>query len=242
MNLKYLATASLLLSTYLLAQEKPISRTIERLNFDWNKRGDSEFLIESLRSWTGPGDFTRLRIKVPGEKEFLIYDQDGLVSPFDKDTFVPNKLLKESKRLIKSNYILAINESDKPGSNILIALIGWPYASSPGSLWIIQLAKIGPPYIALHKKEMGLDDITDLDGDGIRELIGYPCLHQALGDKMTTYDPFHVFEFKGAKLQFSLSLTEAYNLKNYVWAGPNCSETIGVKTLSSKKLKLVKIR
>ena len=223
-----------ILSPTILAQPKTKWLTVEKFTYDWNGRGNVVFTLEIPESWSDPGDFTRLRIQVPGEKEFVAEDQFGLVSPFDKDSWVPKKLLTESKTQIDPRRVLVLRESDSDQKNMIV-LIGYGYASAPGALWIIRLNENGPPYIALHKKEMGLRDVLDLDRDGNREIIGYPCLSEEFGNYLVTYDPFQVFNLAARRALYSLELSKLYNLEHYVWAIRNCSEKYAVLELPGKK-------
>ena len=87
---------------------------------------------------------------------------------------------------------------------------------------------------------MQLCDFKDLDGDGIKELIGLPCLHQAVDQYTATYDPYLVFRLEEEKATLDRELTKQYNLKHYVWAGFECSEEYFVEELPGKEPTLIK--
>ena len=107
-------------------------------------------------------------------------------------------------------------------------LFGYSYASSPGSLDVLEVSNKGQPGIVLHRDEFGLKEIRDLDGDGLADIVGYPCLSQAWGNGLLTYDPFNVYKLGASPAlpaNLSLPLSKSYNLKHYYgWAGAKCSE------------------
>lgn len=233
--------ATLFLIAYpLLATSQDSSfHVVERFSFHWNGRGKTQAILESQSEHSR--EFMRVRILVPGEKEFRVSDEDGFVDADGKDSWVPKKLLRESKTLAPSGRVLLLVENSANQSKIVMLLIGYAYASSPGALYVITLPDSGPPVVAFHRREMGLGDFVDLDGDGVRELVGYPCLHQSVGENLDTYDPFDIYKFSGGRAVYSLELSAKYNRRHYVWAGRGCSETLGVKTVKGKR-RIVKLK
>ena len=97
---------------------------------------------------------------------------------------------------------------------------------------MLEIAKDGDTRRVLHRDELGLKELRDLDGDGLVELIGYPCLSEEWGNGLLTYDPFNVYRLSnvpGGSATLSVPLSKSYNLKHYYgWAGPKCSENIAV--------------
>ena len=84
-----------------------------------------------------------------------------------------------------------------------------------------------PPVVVLRKKELDLVGFSDVDNDGVPEVIGAPCMSQEFGDHLLTYDPLHVYAIKkgGRPAELSIPLSRAYNEAHYYgWVGPNCSE------------------
>jgi hypothetical protein len=83
-----------------------------------------------------------------------------------------------------------------------------------------------------HRDEFGLSDLRDLDGDGLAEIVGYPCLSQEYGNGLLTYDPFNVYKLSNipaVAAKLSLALSKSYNLKHYYgWAGAECSEKFAI--------------
>jgi hypothetical protein len=213
--------------------QKPRSwPTVETANGMWNGRGPVRFVLQIPTDHDAGGEFTRVRIRVPGEREFVVTDEDGLIAFTGKYELIPKQLQRQSLGRMKSERLLML---PMDGENALLFLIGYGYASSPGSLHVIELGPTGPPKEILYKKELGLEDVVDLDGDGRKELVAYPCLSQSYGAYLLTYDPMQVFKLDGGRLQPSLALSKEYNLKHYVWAGPECSEEFGVLAVPGQK-------
>lgn len=170
------------------------------------------------------GTFSRIRIRTPGEKEFVLNHNDTWVRYRSPEAEIASRLQRR-KNDVPSDYVLASKVSN---DRILLFLFGYAYASSPGSLHIIEISPRTSPRVVLHKGELGLKEIRDLDADGVAEVIGYPCLSQEFGNGWKTYDPFHVYVLPSGSdgtAHLSTSLSKSYNLKHYYgWAGPDCSE------------------
>jgi hypothetical protein len=203
-------------------------KTVSSFRYDWNHRGRLvKFTFDDHSE--DPGDFKRVRIQVPGRKEVVITNKTGWVKwRSESDWLRPDTL--SAREDAKSDYALFLPVS--PGRSLLV-LIGYGYASSPGSLHVLELTETDEPRLVLYKEELGLDHLVDLDGDGIKELVGYPCLSQVWGHDFLTYDPLHVYKLPPkpgiGNALLSLDLSKKYNLKHYYgWAGPDCSEDIAV--------------
>jgi len=144
----------------------------------------------------------------------------------DESSLSP-KLLKPN--LVRSDYVLARKASE---NRTLLFLFGHSYASSPGSLDVLEISKDGEAGVVLHREEFGLMELRDLDGDAVAEVVGYPCLSQVWGNGLLTYDPYNVYKLGNSPADpavLSLPLSKSYNLKHYYgWAGANCREDIAV--------------
>jgi hypothetical protein len=202
-------------------------KSVSVCEFAWDHSGTVSLIAEAAASPDGPGDFTRMRIRVPGQSDFVLANKDGWVR-FDSDESGLSKQLRKAN-LIRSGYFLAL----KVGfARTLVFLIGYSYGSSYGSLDALAISKDGVVDVAFHRDEFNLMELRDLDGDGIAEVIGAPCLSQTWGDGLLTYDPFHVYKLTlqpKATAALSLPLSKDFNLKHYYgWAGPDCSEEIAV--------------
>ena len=203
-------------------------RTVSTLKFDWNGRSGVRIIFEIPENRTKPGDFTRIRIQVPGEKELVRKNDDGWVK-FRSTAAETSVQIRRIKNLLPSDYVLAVNAAE---GRMMLLLVGSAYASSPGSLDVIELPTSAAPRVVLHKQELGLRELKDLDGDGKVELVTYPCLSQEFGPGLLTYDPFNVYELAGSPgehAEISLPLSKNYNIAHYYgWAGVNCSEKLAV--------------
>jgi hypothetical protein len=136
---------------------------------------------------------------------------------------------KESQKrnLVQSKYVLILPATKNPDDPPLIFLRSWGYASNPERLHIIGLQSSGDPLLVFND-ELALVDFSDVDGDGAREIIGYPCLSEGVSKHVGSYHPYQVFKIespiqKAAVL--SIPLTEQYTKQKYDgWAGPDCSD------------------
>ncbi len=209
-------------------KKRPAWKLVESLQFDWDKDGKSDsFVLEVPEDWDSGGDSSRLTIRMSGGKAFVLENELGWMD-FTEDVF---SRTWASKNVVASPHFLFLRTRRGAESPPLLFLIGWGYASSPGSLHVIKLTTFGTPKLILYRAELELKDFTDLNGDGINEIVGLPCYSQTWGEDLLTYDPFHVFVLPGetGMARFSLKLTRNYNLKHYYgWAGPECSEKLAV--------------
>jgi hypothetical protein len=202
-------------------------KQVSTFKFDWDNQGLASVFIEIPTKWNDPGDFTRIRIQLPGRKEFVLTNEDGWVKYGSDDADLSPDMRKMN--LVPSDYVWAMKAAAR---RTVLFLFGYGYASSPGSLDVLEVSNDGQPVVVFHRDEFGLKEIRDLDGDGLAEVVGYPCLSQEWGNGLLTYDPFNVYKLgvsRGAPARFSLPLSKSYNLQHYYgWAGPKCSENFTV--------------
>jgi hypothetical protein len=164
---------------------------------------------------------------MPGRKEFVLTNENSWVKYMSNSTSLSPDLLKTN--LVRSDYVLAVRASIH---RTLLLLFGYSYASSPGSLDVLEVSEDGQPGVVLHRDVFDLKELRDLDGDGLVELVGHPCLPEAYGNGLLSYCPFNVYKLgisPAARANLSLSLSESYNLKHYYgWAGSKYSEDYAV--------------
>lgn len=204
-------------------------QTVSIVRHDWNHRGRLVTLIFQANQEGDPGDFHRVRIQVPGHPELVVTNDTGWVKWRAEGDSLPAKLLS-SKEDAKSDYALFLKVS--PGRSMLV-LIGYPYASSPGSLHVVELTDSDEPKLILHKEELGLSGVDDLDADGTKEIVTYPCLSEGWGHDFLTYDPLNVYKLPSkagvGQAALSVELSRTYNLKHYYgWAGVECSQDVAI--------------
>lgn len=223
----------LILQLVWLAQPQGGWRAVETTRFDWDKSTSSQtFILEKRHE-----DEFRLRIQAQGHTDFILPVAKGFVRLSDE--IVMKELAADN--LLSSSYLcMSPRLRDRSGRPMLLVL-GDALASSAGSLAIIGLDQKGFPRIVFRSEEFELTGLEDLDGDGRSEIVGRHCISQALGDNVATYDPYSVYRLnpRTGKAVFSLPLTKAYNLKNYAWAGPHCSEKVLTVWCASKDKPLV---
>jgi hypothetical protein len=215
----------LLLPSLLCAQTQ--WRRVSSFEFNWDSHPQTQVVLEIPQPWDDPGDFTRIRIRVQGRKEFVLTNAGGWAKPPRDRVFAPD--LRKITNIAPSDYILALNVAER---RTALFLIGYQYASSPGSLDVIEISAEGMPRVVLRRDELWLKAVTDLDGDGIAEIIAHPCYSERFGDGLLTYDPFNVYKLStqaATPARMSLPLTRTYNLKHYYgWAGANCTDKFAV--------------
>lgn len=211
----------------LFVAAEPQWRQVAAYQFDWDGRKNVQFVLEQ-RVQDGPDTFARLHIRVPEHKEFTLSNANSWV-PYVSDGASRSGKVRGFPNLITSKYLLVLKAAD---NKAVLILVGYSYASSPGSLDILELSQTGDPRVVLHRGEFGLEDFRDLDGDGVAEVVGYPCLSQEFGNGLLTYDPFNVYKLDlnvANSATLSLPLSKEYNLKHYYgWAGAKCREDIAV--------------
>jgi hypothetical protein len=221
--------ALLLCNLTTAAAAQPNWERLSGFQFNWNGRVNVRVVLERPVPWKEAGDFTRIRILVPGEKPLVLKTDTSWENFHDDPGNISREVLK-SKNLVPSHYVLAVNASGD--RRTLLILFGYAFGSSPGSLDIIELPPIGGPRVALHRDELSLHSLTDLDSDGTAELVTAPCFSQAWGDNLLTYDPYNVYKLgqvPGEPAQISLALSKDYNLAHYYgWAGIACSEKLAI--------------
>ncbi len=200
-------------------------RQVSEFTFNSGSHPNIRVVLSVPFSWKNPGDFTRVTVQVPGRTPAVFINETGWVKYATDAT----SEVKKNKNLVSSEYVLTLRASP---NRILLFLVGYVYASSPGSLDVLEISKDGDTRRVLQRTELGLKEVRDLDGDGLTEIVGYPCLSEEWGNGLLTYDPFNVYRLSsapGGTATLSVSLSKSYNLKHYYgWAGPECSDKIVV--------------
>jgi len=202
-------------------------KLVSSFQYTWDNHGAATFIFEIPSGGAeGGGDFTRLRIQVPGQKEFVLTNEGGWVDYTPKEASISSKL---PKTLTPSERVLAVKAAK---NRTLIFLFGYGYASSFGKLDMLEISDTGEPRLALRLDELKLEEVRDLDGDGIVEVIGKTCMTETWGNDLLSYSPFNAYKLNaisGGTAELSLPLSKSYNLKHYYgWAGPKCSDKIAV--------------
>ena len=206
--------------------------TVEEFDYQWKTNQPSlHFKLEIPDKYNDPGDFIRIHIRPDGRPDFVLSNDDGWMEyNFGEHNGLKVKdfyseLVK--RNLVQSKYVLILPMSKNPDDPPLIFLRSWGYASNPERLHIIGLQPSGDPLL-LFNDYLVLDDLSDLDGDGVAEVIGLPCLIEGLSNGVGTYSPYQVYKIafpiqKPATL--SIPLTEQSTRQKYDgWAGPECSQ------------------
>ncbi len=203
-------------------------KQVETLHFDWTGPGQTAtFILERPQNSNFSGDFTRLHIRTPGHREFVLTDGEGLVN-YRKEVCSSHVGFCKKENLVASNHVLLLPAA---GRNILF-VFGWAYASSPGSFHVLALDGEGMPFELLSLREFEFVDLIEADTDGAPAIVGKKCLSPEWGHDFLTYDPYSVYllpKSESGKATYSIELSKQYNLQHYYgWAGPNCSEEYAV--------------
>jgi hypothetical protein len=198
--------------------------TVEATTFRWRKGGDT---YTSVVKSAGQGtEDTRLLIEVPGRRDFWVSLPSGVVTI--SDGWLDEKLA--AGNLLKSNYLYLTNRLKNEEGTPMLIVFSAAKASAPGGLRVLSLDKTGYPVEVFSDDNFQLTSLTDLDGDGIAEIVGKHCYSQLSGEDISTYDPYSVYRLprsRASKATYSLLLSRSYNLKHYYgWAGRDCREDV----------------
>lgn len=202
--------------------------TVEEFDYQWRANQPSlHFKIEIPEKYKEPGDFIRIHIQPQGRPDFVLSNDDGWIE-YNYGEKVKDFYTELVKRnLVQSKYVLVLPMSKNPDDPPLIFLRSWGYASNPERLHIIGLQPSGDPLL-MFNDEFYLEDLSDMDGDGVSEVIGLPCLSEGVDKGVGTYAPRQVYKivFPIQKpAAFSIPLTEQSTRQKYDgWAGPECSQ------------------
>jgi len=215
-------------ATPAFAEPQTVWKRVSSFTFDWDGHRDAQVVLEIPSTWSDPGDVTRVRVRVPGQKEFTLANKQGWVKYRADEASVSGEIRKRPN-LVRSPYVLVLKTAE---NRTALFLFGYSYASSPGNLDVLEISDAGQPRVVLHREELGLKDVRDLNGDGVAEIVGYPCFSQVFGNGLQTYDPFNIYTLgttSAGPAKLSLPLSKRYNLKHYYgWAGPKCSDDFAV--------------
>lgn len=227
-----------LISSLTYAKESWI--VVDKVNLDWNQdKKMDQIILERPKVWNDSGDFTRIRIKIAGKKEFVLNDENGLIQ------YKKNNEQSFVKSNIKSNY-MALYPISKKFSESLLMMFGYEYGSSPGELLIISLNQEGYPE-KIFGKNFSIIEFKDVNNDKYPEMIGQPWYAQGLGSNgdIHTYCPMYVYRFNKSKTNFKvvldLNLSKKYN-EDYGagWAGPDPrNDIVEVTPLDGSKPRLM---
>ncbi len=226
-----LATVSLCCLAWAIAADPPQNwQSQETFTYRQLEGGcERRFTLEYLPDDTMPTAYRRLRIQTPGQRDFELINSDAWWIHYQEFEF--KTWFSGRQNVLNSKYIFGLHAKFDGRLHTLVFLIGWPFASSPGSLHVIDLEESRPPTVLLEKEELELLDVRDLDGDGNPEILGLPCMTHSADGEILSYAPFHVYARPrgGGAAELSLPLSRTYNERHsYGWAGPDCSFDLAI--------------
>jgi hypothetical protein len=110
-----------------------------------------------------PGDFHLIKI-FTDNKQSVFFNPDGWVA---KNITIYDVPMLSSANLSSKNYLSIIKFSE---NNYLLFVFGYPYASSPSLITIINLTQFDNSQL-IFNKEYELYDIADCNGDGLLDIF-----------------------------------------------------------------------
>ena len=215
-------------------------KTVEEFDYQWKAdQPTTHFKLEVPEGWNDPGDFLRIHIQPKGRTEFVLTNDAWI--EYSDEKFPDDFTRLKQQSLVPSKYVLILPHSPKPDVPPLIFLRTWD-PIGPGRLHIIGWQPSGDPFL-LFNQELYLVDVNDVDGDGMKEIIGRPCIGEGVGPDAGSYTPYQVYKIDspiGKTAALSVPLTEQYTRQKYDgWAGPECRDdyvTIHPKDKTKKPL------
>jgi hypothetical protein len=191
--------------------------------YDWAKNG-SPYQFVLL-------DSKEVIIRQKGKVLLTLHDDYGIAKYSGTSYSKPFKEMTKMN-ILKSEYLLMLDSFKGKSQYPLLMVFGEGIASDPGAFHVIALSKDGTPHEIMSLENFYIEEIVDLNNDGIQEIIGKKCLSQLWGACFSTYDPFSVYCFgkhSTDKMKYKMTMSRSYNKKHYYgWAGPNCREDVAV--------------
>lgn len=177
-------------------------------------------------------DSRRLAITAGGQRK-IVSVEGGLVAA--RDSIGPALLARNA---LRSKFVFTA----RPMPDDMIIVFGYAFASDPGAMRVIRLG-VRPEQV-LSEETFVLTDVRKGADAHSLLLIGKRSLSQMGSKCVSTYDPYSVFKLSDptkGRFQYSLALSEKYNLAHYAgWAGPNAREDIGVN-ICQKPARMVRL-
>jgi hypothetical protein len=206
-------------------QRKPadtviLNKTIENIVYDLNndQLPDTICLSQDTgtvsRKW-----FDRITISLSGYGRRSFKAQDGWEA-------VDTNFLKRNNNFVHSENAFIYRDSIQAD----VLLFGTIFGAETGKSTVISI-KNNVIKKLFDKSLDYLTQLTDLNNDGIVELVGksHSELYEQTSDAdILTYDPFFVYSLDG-QTRLNLQLMRDYNQEHYVWAGFKAPDKIKVR-------------
>lgn len=184
---------------------------VENISFEIDNDGIVDTIsVFSINNWSDPGDYQEIDIKASSGTLTRMYNLGDWIN-LEKEQADRFRSINKTK---SERFLVADISKDKT----LLIIFGYSYASSPGTLTIIDLNKGNP--IPILQTEFELQQIEDIDNDGTLEIIGlkYYCEDCCYEDSISTgmtYMPYYVLKFQEDTIVVDVNLSESYNINNY---------------------------
>lgn len=203
-------------------------------------RETDERVIVNLRA-PAPhdGGFTAIDLTIRGKSFHITPGQPVDCIPKDEGKRSATGLIIEKisgMTLDASRCFFRGSYSANSKVHTLLLFVGQPGASNPGSTLILGFDSTGKPFKVLERAEF---DVYRLEttASGEAHIIGDATLSEQMSclarkpdaPYVLTYDPTSVYVVHdGQPAAYSLTESQSYNIKHYVWAGPDSREDYGV--------------
>lgn len=180
------------------------------LNIDDDKIKDT-IKIYNIPNWSDPGDYHKLELILSNQDHYEIYNLGDWINLND----IQSKKFQKINKVSTDRFLI----TDISKNRTILVIFGYTYASSPPNLLIVELThgNVKPLYNDLFE----LQELIDLDQNNIKELIGYKfygegcCYNDSISQGLT-YMPYHILKLVDDSIITDTTLSEQYNLENYV--------------------------
>ena len=216
-----------------LAPAQVAWRTTDHVQWHWRAGSQAYevFLEESVPPSRHEDPEHRIRVKVPGRRDFIVLDDRGPGDFVSSREGLQMADAPTRARLRRLGQHLVADDSRR-----LLFAFGYSYTSDPGLLVAIGIDSTGYP-VLVQKKEMVLVSVRD------SSIVVRPTMPQGIGlsNCHTTYDPYAVLVLVARdSLTYSEALSRSYNEAHYVWRGPQVNEHLEVDACTPGKYRVVK--
>ncbi len=184
---------------------------VETILFD----ADLDGQIDTVRlfrppDWADPGDYHFISIRLVSKHHFSLGYKGGwssLMNESDSTVFPTLRKLT----VVQSQNIFALRIDS---ASTAVLLFGVQYASSPGQLTVLKVLR--DTVRIVYRDDISISSITDVDGDGVPDLIGAQYIEAWEADSVRyeTYNPYEIVSLASFR-SVDQSIVNRYNDEHY---------------------------
>ncbi len=184
---------------------------VETILFD----ADLDGQIDTVRlfrppDWADPGDYHFISIRLASKHHFSLGYKGGwssLMNESDSTVFPTLRKLT----VVQSQNIFALRIDS---ASTAVLLFGVQYASSPGQLTVLKVLR--DTVRIVYRDDISISSITDVDGDGVPDLIGAQYIEAWEADSVRyeTYNPYEIVSLASFR-SVDQSIVNRYNDEHY---------------------------